>query len=261
MRWNPDSYHEFDAERSRPFHDLIGAVATHYPDFRPRSIVDLGCGSGELTAQLGAKWPEARVLGIDSSPEMIDRTSAHESAQVNFSLDSIEDFTPPPGLDLLVSNAALQWVPGHPALLDGWMAAMGPGSVLAVQVPGNFRAPSHSLMREIANSGDFAAELAGVLRSGDVVAEPGDYLHRLADAGLAPTVWETTYLQVLAGENPVLDWVRGTALRPVLAALSAERAAEFERVYGAALQRAYPPTRHGTVFKFRRIFFIGRHAS
>lgn len=258
VHWNPDRYHQFAVERSRPFHDLIAAVGTHYPDFSPRRIVDLGCGSGELTATLAPRWPGALVHGIDSSPEMIARSRAHTSAQTDFSRERIEDFTPPPGTELLVSNAALQWVPEHPRLLDRWMAELDPGSVIAVQVPGNFRAPSHALMREIAASEEFAAELTGVLRAEDVVDEPADYLHRLAGAGFAPTVWETTYSQVLQGDNPVLDWVRGTAMRPVLAALGDERTAEFERVYGAALQRAYPPTRHGTIFQFRRIFFIGR---
>lgn len=258
MRWNPDRYHQFGGERSRPFHDLLNAVGTRCPDLAPRRIVDLGCGSGELTATLAARWPGAEVLGIDSSPEMISRAEAHATADVRFRQSAIEEFTPPEGLDLLVSNAALQWVPEHRQLLDRWMNRLGTGSVIAVQVPGNFAAPSHALMREIAASPEFDGELRGVLRGENPVDEPGDYLTRLADNGFTPTVWETTYSQLLAGDNPILDWVRGTALRPVFGALSDSRAADFERVYGDAVMKAYPPGRHGTVFGFRRIFFIGQ---
>lgn len=258
MRWNPDRYHQFDAERSRPFHDLIGAIRAGYPDFVPRRIVDLGCGTGELTATLADRWPGAQILGVDSSPDMISRAAKFASDGVEFRQTRIEDFSPPEGLDLLVSNAALQWVPEHRRLLGEWMDAMDAGSVLAVQVPGNFGAPSHALMRDIAASPDFAGELRGVLRGESPVDEPIDYLTRLASRGFTPTVWETTYSQLLTGDNPILDWVRGTALRPVFAALDDDRAAEFERVYGAAVAKAYPATRHGTVFRFRRVFFLGR---
>lgn len=256
MHWNPEIYRRFASARSRPFTDLVAAVARRVE--APRTIVDLGCGSGELTASLTKRWPEAHVTGIDSSPEMIDDAAGRYSDSVEFVLKRIEDFKPGPGLDLLVSNAALQWVPDHKDLLAGWLAELAPGATVAVQVPGNFDAPSHALMREIAESREFAGELSGVLRGRDAVGRPDEYLELLTDANCEPDVWETTYRQLLTGTDPVLDWVRGTAMRPVYETLSADRAAAFERKSGEALRAAYPPGKHGTVFGFRRIFFTGR---
>lgn len=256
MRWNPELYRRFASERARPFADLIEAAARRIEN--PRTIVDLGCGSGELTASLAERWPGAYVTGIDSSPEMTDDAARAHSERFEFVLKRIEDFTPDPRLDLLVSNAALQWVPDHRDLLAGWLAELAPGAVIGVQVPGNFRAPSHALMREIAESQEFTDELHAVLRGPDAVAEPGEYLELLADASIDPDVWETTYSQLLTGTDPVLEWVRGTALRPVYDVLSTDRAAAFERLYAEALRTAYPPGKHGTVFEFRRVFFTGR---
>jgi trans-aconitate 2-methyltransferase len=127
-----------------------------------------------------------------------------------------------------------------------------------MQVPGNFNAPSHALMRGLAASERWSEKLGGVLRGGESVGEPADYLGILLDAGCAADAWETSYQQVLAGPDPVLEWVRGTALRPVMAALGGEDARQFESEYAAALREAYPPGPHGTIFPFRRIFAVGR---
>ena len=147
---------------------------------------------------------------------------------------------PPAETDVVVTNAALQWVPGHQEMLARWLAALQPGAWFAMQVPGNFNAPSHTLMRELAGSARWAPQLAGVLRGGESVGEPADYLGIMLDAGCTADAWETTYQQVLPGTDPVLEWVRGTALRPVLAVLSAEDGAAFEAEYAAALRAAYP---------------------
>ena len=160
--------------------------------------------------------------------------------------------------DVVVTNAALQWVPGHRDMLARWLAALKPGAWFALQVPGNFNAPSHTLMRGLAESAAWAGRLAGVLRHDDVVGEPDDYLAIMLDAGCDADAWETTYYQLLPGANPVLEWVRGTGLRPVLAALSAEDARDFEAEYSALLAEAYPAGPHGTVFPFRRIFAVAR---
>lgn len=253
MKWDPARYVQFGNYRDRPFFDLVGRIHAE----NPRRVVDLGCGPGNLTASLAERWPGAEVTGLDSSQEMLDRSAAHSGpGNLNFSLGEIREWMPSAGTDVVVSNAALQWVPGHVELLKKWLAALEPGAWFAMQVPGNFDADSHMLMRELAESPAWADRLAGVLRHSDVVAEPDEYLRVMLDAGWTADAWETTYYQLLQGDHPVLDWVRGAGLRPVLAALPADEAAVFEAEYSASLDRAYPPTAHGTIFPFRRIFAV-----
>ena len=254
MRWDPTQYARYGAERSRPFFELLDQV----PAESPGTVVDLGCGSGELTATLAERWPAARVIGIDSSPEMIARANGlSSSSQLAFELGDAAEFSAA-GVDVLVSNALLQWVPGHAELLRRWAAELNPGGWLAFQVPDNFGAPSHALMRELADSAEWSAKLAGVLRHADAVLDARDYLLLLCEAGLRATAWQTNYLHLLPGEDPVLEWVRGTGLRPVLAALSETDAAAFERSYAERLRAAYPRTEYGTVFPFRRTFVVGQ---
>ena len=254
--WDPAKYVQFGDYRQRPFFDLTGRVL---PD-DPRHVVDLGCGPGNLTATLAARWPDARVVGLDSSAEML-ATAEHQlqsAPGLEFRLGDIASWAPSADTDVVVSNAALQWVPGHPELLASWLKALKPGAWFALQVPGNFTSASHILMRDVAESPKWAGKLAGVLRHDEAVALPAQYLEIMLDAGCAADAWETTYQQVLTGENPVLDWVRGASLRPVLAALPPDDAAEFEAEYGARLAEAYPATPHGTVYPFRRIFAVAR---
>ena len=250
MRWDPTQYARYGTERSRPFFELLDQVAAASPS----SVVDLGCGSGELTATLAARWPDAQIVGIDSSPEMIER--AGEQPGVIFRIGDAAEFSAV-GLDVLISNALLQWVPGHTELLSRWAGELNSNGWLAFQVPDNFGAPSHALMRELAESPEWSAKLAGVLRHADAVRPVRDYLLLLCAAGLRATAWQTNYLHLLPGEDPVLEWVRGTGLRPILAALSAEDAAAFERSYAERLRAAYPRTEYGTVFPFLRTFVVG----
>ncbi|MBW4095720.1 MAG: trans-aconitate 2-methyltransferase [Acidobacteria bacterium] len=240
----------------RPFFDLTARIDIA----APRRVVDLGCGPGNLTATLARRWPEAEVVGVDSSAEMIQaaRSMVDAPSNLSFALGSIDSWQPESGTDVVVSNAALQWVPGHQQLIENWLEELESGAWLAIQVPGNFRSPSHALMRELAESPLWAAKLAGVLRHDDTVGEPADYLNLLLDGGAKADAWETTYQQVLTGEQPVLNWVRGTGLRPILDALSPEDTAAFEATYAAQLAQAYPATTHGTVYPFRRLFAVGR---
>jgi trans-aconitate 2-methyltransferase len=249
MRWDPTQYARFADHRSRPFFELTARIGAD----QPGRVVDLGCGSGELTVTLARRWPDAAVSGIDSSPEMIAR--APRDAGVEFALGSATEFDAT-GTDVLVSNAMLQWVPGHLPLLERWASELSPRGWLAFQVPANFDAPSHRLMRELAQSPAWREQLGGVLRHGDAVAPPPRYLDLLARLGLEVDAWQTTYEQVLSGEDPVLEWVRGTGLRPVLTALDPDDAARFSAQYAALLRTAYPPQPYGTVFGFARTFVV-----
>jgi trans-aconitate 2-methyltransferase len=254
--WDPVLYTAFGDHRSRPFFDLTARIASG----SPRRVVDLGCGPGDLTATLAERWPGADVEGIDSSAEMLDaaRLALGGRAGLRFTHGDIVHWEPEDDVDVVVSNAALQWVPGHLGLLGRWLDQLAPGAWLAVQVPGNFQAPSHTLMRELAESSQWEHRLRGILRHTDAVAEPREYLELMLDAGWETDVWETTYLQLLPGEDAVLNWVRGTGLRPVLDALSPEEAAQFEEQYNQLLFDAYPSGARGTVYPFRRIFCVGR---
>lgn len=256
MKWDPAKYVQFGDYRDRPYFDLTARIHADSPG----QVIDLGCGPGNLTATLAERWPLARVTGLDSSAEMLAQAAGHAERLPNLSFGEadIAGWMPAADTDVVVTNAALQWVPGHRVMLARWLAALRPGAWFALQVPGNFNSPSHTLMRGLAESAAWAGRLAGVLRHDDVVGEPDDYLAIMLDAGCDADAWETTYFQLLPGADPVLEWVRGTGLRPVLAALSAADARAFEAEYSALLAEAYPAGPHGTVFPFRRIFAVAR---
>lgn len=257
MRWDPSQYARYADERGRPFADLLGRIDAP----APRRVIDLGCGPGTLTAGLAERWPEAVIEGVDSSAEMIASAAPLTTGRLSFRLGDVADFVVPRDADVVLSNATLQWVPGHRELLTRWAAELPAGGWLAFQVPGNFGSPSHVLMRTLADSPRWGGRLGGVLRHDDAVAEPGEYADLLLAAGLQVDVWETTYVHVLNSEDPVLEWVRGTGLRPVLAALPDADAAEFSAEYGAELRAAYPAGPSGTLFPFRRIFAVAHRSS
>ncbi|SOE00712.1 trans-aconitate 2-methyltransferase [Blastococcus haudaquaticus] len=253
--WDPVGYLRFAGERARPFAELVARIATD----APTTVVDLGCGEGSLTAGLARRWPGARVTGVDSSPEMLAAASASASAErVEFALGDVREWEPPGPVDVLVSNAVLHWVPGHDRLLTRWAGRLAPGGWLAVQVPGNFRAPTHALLAELCRSPRWADRVAAAAPRPDTVLDPSGYFDVLTAAGLAADVWETTYVHVLTGPDPVLAWVRSTVLRPVLALLPEDDGARFTAEYAAALRAAYPPRPDGsTLLPFRRVFAVG----
>ena len=252
-RWDPMLYAEYADERGRPFGELLARVGAE----TPRTVVDLGCGTGALTSTVRRRWPSAEVRGVDSSPEMIER--ADRSTGVTYELADLRDWRPRQPVDVLVSNAALQWVPGHLDLLGGLVDAVARGGWLAFQVPGNFDEPSHALRRELAADPRFVAHLAGV--AVPAAHDPGTYLRVLQELGCTVDAWETTYLHVLTGEDPVFRWVVGTGARPTLQALPDGLRAEFEGELRHALRAAYSSGPHGTVLPFRRVFVVARTGS
>ncbi|MGW1890245.1 trans-aconitate 2-methyltransferase [Streptomyces sp. NPDC002004] len=266
--WDPRQYLRHAGHRTRPFLDLLARLPEPPARGRPPRIADLGCGAGNVTVLLAERWPDARITGLDNSPEMLDKARRDHAGPtaggggLDFAHADAATWVPDPAdpYDLIVSNATLQWVPGHVDLFAGWIGSLPPGGAFAFQVPGNFDAPSHVLMRDLAGSPAWRDRLSGVLRHGDAVLTPAAYLERLTALGCEADVWETTYLHLLEGEDAVLDWVKGTGLRPVLTALADDPRARdaFVAEYRDLLRRAYPATPQGTVFPFRRIFAVAR---
>ncbi len=254
--WDPTTYLRYGDERSRPFHDLVARV----PAERPRAVVDLGCGPGTLTVTLAGRWPQARLSGIDSSPEMIAKATTLD-APAAFTVGDVRSWRPEPDVDVVVCNAVLQWVPGHQELLTRWAAALPPGAWLAFQVPGNFAAPSHRALREVARRDRWRDTLAPLLREAPV-DDPADYAALLVGAGCAVDAWETTYVHLLPAaadaDHPVLSWMEGTALRPVRAALDPAGWADFRAELGIRLAQDYPVRQGQVYFPFRRIFAVAR---
>jgi trans-aconitate 2-methyltransferase len=280
--WDAALYLRFGGERARPFFDLLARVGAELPGY----VVDMGCGPGNLTALLAERWPAATVCGVDSSPEMIEAARAlaadsprpkvmsiprlpapsgsgpvatNHAPGLSFMLDDIRFWKPQSLPDVIISNAVLQWVPGHRELLVRWADQLARGGWMAFQVPGNFDQPSHAIMREMAASARWRPLLRDVELNRQS-ADPADYADLLARAGLEVDAWETTYVHILHGEDPVLEWYKGTGLRPVLAALDADQARDFLAEYGTRVREAYPPSSFGTLFPFRRVFAVGRRS-
>ena len=251
--WDPDRYLTFAGQRARPFTDLIAQVRAEPGTVA--EVADLGCGPGTLTVGLAQRWPGAHVVGLDASAEMIAATPAGPPAGVEFVHADLRDWAPDRPVDVLLSNATLQWVPGHLELLPRLAGHVAPGGWLAFQIPGNFAEPAHVLLRELA-AGDRWPVLHDLERPS--AHEPAVYLGALLDLGLAADVWETTYVQLLQGDDAVLEWMSGTGLRPYLAALSGAERDVFVAEYRDLLRTAYPPGPHGTVLPYRRIFAVGR---
>jgi trans-aconitate 2-methyltransferase len=257
MAWDPAEYLKFGDERLRPCLDLLARIG----GLPAGPVYDLGCGTGELAAIMAQRWPDRTVHGVDSSREMLGRAAAL-GAPITWVEADLRLWRAPVPASLLFSNAVYQWLDGHEALFPALLAGLAPGGVLAVQMPRNFAAPSHVLMREVALAGPWRDKLAPLLRP-DPVGAPDLYYDLLAPRAAAVDLWETEYLHVLPGSaggpSPVLTWVRGTALRPLLAALDAAEAQAFSERYDSALRRAYPGRGDGSVlFPFRRIFMIAR---
>jgi trans-aconitate 2-methyltransferase len=241
--WDPDRYLTYADERARPFVELLARI----PAASPATVVDLGCGPGNLTRLLADRWPGARVTGVDSSAAMIER-ARRDGAGIDWRLADVNEWQG--SADVILSNATLQWVPGHLELLP--RLAAGAREVFAFQVPGNFSEPSHALREALAAEEPYREHTRGLARPGS--HDPATYLDVLRGHGFDVDAWETTYLHVLTGEDAVFDWISGTSLLPTRAALPEELFERFAHELKQRLRAAYPARRGQVVLPFRRIF-------
>jgi trans-aconitate 2-methyltransferase len=253
-RWDPAQYAQFRRERAQPFYDLLARI----PDCDARAVADLGCGSGELTRELHARWPKAEVWGVDQSAEMLAcATSLPARARLSFVRSELRAWQPERPLDLIISNAALHWVPDHAQLLGHLVRLLAPGGVLGVQIPNNREEASHRILEELSAAEPWASRLRGV-QGPQPIASAAWYLERLSHLGLEAQAWETIYYHRLPAPSAIVDWLKGTALRPALAVLPEADARDFESALRERIAHAYAQGPHGVIFPFRRLFFVAR---
>ncbi len=256
MPWDPTQYLKFGDYRLRPALDLLARIESD----EPATVYDLGAGTGNVTRLLRERWPGALVTGVDDSPEMLAKARAAEPS-INWQLADLATWAPPRPAAVVYSNAALHWVADHHRLFPALLNALAPGGALAVQMPHNFSAPSHTLIADAARSGSWRAKLEPLLRPAPV-ADPGFYYDLLAPRASSLDIWETEYLHVLTGDDPVKEWVKGTWLRPLLDALDEAQRPAFEQRYAEMLRVPYPSRADGrTLFPFRRLFIVARARS
>ncbi|MBS0275685.1 MAG: trans-aconitate 2-methyltransferase [Proteobacteria bacterium] len=252
MSWSPSTYLAFADERTRPAADLLARA----PSENPARVADLGCGPGNSTALLAARWPQAKIEGIDSSPQMIE-AAKKSGVAADFTLADLASWTPAAAYDVIFSNATYQWLPDHRVLLPRLMGFVAKGGVFAFQVPNNQYSPSHTLMRDVAAQGPWVEKLANV--RGIFVERVQTYFDILAPHAASLDIWASEYLHVLDGEDAVFRWVSGTGLRPFLDALDADERETFTREYKARLNVAYPRRADGkTLFPFSRLFAVAK---
>lgn len=253
MTWDPIQYLRFDTPRLRPALDLLARVDVA----DPRHLVDLGCGAGNVTAFLADRWPDADLVGVDKSPEMLARARRDHPA-IEFVEDDIAGWDPRRKIDVIYSNAVLHWLDDHRLLFPRLARDLAPGGVLAVQMPNNQEAPAQMLLREIAGGEPWGERLTPLLRL--PVHDPAFYYEALRPHLSGPLdIWTSEYLMVLTGDNPVAEFTRGSLLRPLLAALDEDEAQEFWERYVDAVGAAYPIRADGsTLYPFRRLFIVGR---
>jgi trans-aconitate 2-methyltransferase len=256
MVWNPQQYLKFPGHRLRPAVDLLMRI----PDFPVRRVADLGAGAGNVSRLLRERWPDARVVGVEGSSEMVD-AGRKAAPEVEWLHQDLASWRPEHGYDLVYSNAALHWLPDHAVLFPSLMERVEPGGILAVQMPRNFTAPSHLLIGETALNGPWRSQVAHLVTP-PPVHEPAFYHDLLAPRSDAIDIWETEYLQVLEGENPVKEWTKGTWLTRYLDVLDEPEKKAFEAAYGERVAKAYPRNAAGqTLFPFRRLFMVIRRRS
>jgi trans-aconitate 2-methyltransferase len=255
MAWDPAQYLKFAGPRLRPALDLLQRIDQEAPE----TVYDLGAGAGNVTRLIAARWPEARIVGVDSSSEMLAKAAA-ENPGIEWQQADLATWRPPQPADVIYSNAALHWIEDHAPVFLALFNSLAPRGVFAVQIPRNFGAPSHTSMGAAARQGPWRARLEPLLRPAPV-AEPAFYFDLLAPRAAALDMWETEYLQVLDGEHAVKEYTKSTWLAPLLAALEEPERSQFEALYTEMVDAAYPRRPDGkTLFPFRRMFIIATKA-
>ncbi len=250
--WDPDQYLRFADHRTRPGVELLARI----PDVEARTVVDLGAGTGHLTALLATRWPDARVIGVDGDAAMATRARA-EHPDLTWVTADLATWKPDGPVDVLYSNAALHWLTGHDTLFPRLRSWLAPGGVLAVQMPDNWAAPTHRIPAEVLDEGGWPEAADRVLMR-DRLSAPDDYARWVAPAA-AVDQWRTTYFQRLTGDDPVWQWVTGSLLIPVLEALGPDDRERFEAEVKARYRAAYPPGPDGvTVLPFSRLFLVAQ---
>jgi trans-aconitate 2-methyltransferase len=252
MSWSAAQYMKFEDERTRPVHDLVHRI----PDGAVSCAADIGCGPGNSTEVLRERFPHAHIVGVDSSSDMIE-AARKRLPGIAFEVADIRQWEPAQPLDVILANAALQWIPGHETLMPALLARLNPGGALAVQTPDNLDEPSHRLMREIAGAGPWAAKLKDAAKARAARHDAGWYFRLLRAYASHVDIWRTTYHHPLAGAHAVVEWVKGAGLRPFIDPPDeSEREAYLAR-YEAAIAEAYPAEVDGTVLlPFPRLFFV-----
>ncbi len=254
--WDPKQYNRFEAQRDRAALDLLLRLPE---DFSPTEIWDLGCGTGQHAALLKRRHPDARVHGMDSSVAMLEQARAL-SADVDWSVGDIASWRPEQPADLILANASLQWLTDHAALFVHLARALAPDGLLAVQMPMAWETRHHRIMRETAAEGPWASVLTDVDTIAPLLTAEA-YYEALAPLCDDIDIWSTTYLHVLAGDDAVLEWMKGTALRPYLTALSSDPAMQeaFLKTLGERLSSAFPRRAGGaTLLPFPRLFLVAQ---
>ena len=250
--WSAEQYLKFEDERTRPSRDLLAQI----PLADARRVVDIGCGPGNSTELLVKRWPQAAVTGIDTSADMLRQARERLPAQ-KFVEANVAHWAPPENTDVLFANAIFQWVPGHLKQLQRLTGALPPGGVLAVQMPDSLEEPAHVLMREVAQSGPWREQLADKARVRETLPTPGGYYDALQPLCSRLEIWHTIYNHVLDDAAAVVEWVKGTGLRPFLDPLEAPERKQYLAEYTTRVAAAYPPQQDGKVLlRFPRLFIV-----
>lgn len=250
--WSAEQYLKFEDERTRPARDLLAQV----PLRQPQKIADIGCGPGNSTALLVERWPQASVIGVDTSADMLrqarERLPGHKFIEAN-----VAHWAPPAGTEVLFANAVFQWVPEHLKHLKRLLGGLPAGGVLAVQMPDNLDEPSHIMMREVAFQEPWRHQLAKAAELRDGLPVPGVYYDALRPLCSRLEIWHTIYNHVLDDAVAIVEWVKGTGLRPFVDPLEPPERKAYLAAYTARIAAAYPPQADGKVLlRFPRIFIV-----